>query len=706
MSLRYYCLTGVLLGSVFVTVAAASDSEPLDEVVVTATLRATPEAELPASVTVLGPADLHAGGEQHLEDVLTLVPDLNWAGGTERPRYFQLRGIGEVEQYQGAPNPSVGFLIDDIDFSGVGGVATLFDIDEVEVLRGPQGTSYGANALAGLISVRSRDPGEQFDLHAEAGGATYGTGSVGLALGDGSQDFGWRIAAQQYQSDGFRDDVYLHQDSTNGFDEGTLRGKLRWQITPELRADLTLMYVDLNDGYDAWSVYNTYNTYSNEPGRDAQRSRGVALKLTDDALPFGEIRSVTSTADSAINYSYDGDWGNDTLWAPYAPNDFFQSDLRSRRTQAEDLRFIGDDAHELFGRVRWLAGAYVLHMSESDLLHTTYDYLPNPFDNTVSVSGGDALRSEYSATNLALYGSLDEKIGARSQVTLGLRLEQRSANYRDDADAPFPEALDRMVGGNLSWTHMIGDAESVYVTLARGYKAGGFNIGTSIAPDQRRFQPEYLWNLETGIKQENPASAFQWQADIFYMRRQDEQVYSSYQLYSYDPVTYVFFTQNAAHGENAGFEGEAHYQASRELTFSGTLALLRTRYLGYDFDGINLSGRAQAFAPGYQASLAIEYLTRSGASVRLDEQAVDRFFYYTSDNQVAPAHTLTNLRLAYPYKAWTISLWAHNLLGDHYAQNGFYFGLIPPYFPNQNFYQLADPRQVGLTVSVDLGRGH
>ena len=706
MNFRYLCLGSALLGSALIGMAAAADADSLEEIVVTATLRAERAVDLPTSVTVLGPADLHAGGEQQLEDVLSLIPDLNWAAGTERPRYFQLRGIGEVEQYQGAPNPSVGFLIDDIDFSGVGGVATLFDIDQVEVLRGPQGTSYGANALAGLISVHSRDPGDQFELHGEAGGATYGTGSAGLAVGDGSQAFGWRVAAQQYQSDGFRDNAYLHQDSTNGYDEGTLRGKLRWQISPGLRADLTLMYVDLNDGYDAWSVDNTYNTYSNQPGRDAQRSRGLALRLIDDAVPFGEIRSVTSAADSAINYSYDGDWGNDALWAPYAPNDFFQSDLRARRTQAEDLRFIGDEAHELFGRMRWLMGAYVLHMSESDLLHTTYDYLPNPFDNTLDVSGSDELQSEYSATNLALYGALDEKFGERSQLNIGLRVEQRSANYRDDADAPFPQALDRMIGGNLSWSHLIGDSEHFYATLARGYKAGGFNIGTSIAPDQRRFQPEYLWNLETGIKQQSATRAFQWQADVFYMRRQDEQVYSSYQLYSYDPVTYVFFTQNAAHGENAGFEGEGHYQASTRVRLSASLALLRTRYLGYDFDGVNLSGRAQAFAPGYQASVAIEYRLPSGASARLDEQAVDRFFYNSSDNQVAPAHTLTNLRLAYPYKAWTITLWAHNLLGDHYAQNGFYFGLVPPYFPNQNFYQLADPRQIGLTVSVDLGHEH
>ena len=135
-------------------------------------------ADLPQSVTVLDRDTLQLAGVQHFEDVLPLVPDLNWAAGTSRPRFFQLRGIGEVEQYQGAPNPSVGFLIDDIDFSGVGMPATLFDTQQIEVLRGPQGTAYGANALAGLISVRTVDPGTDFELNAEVTGADYDTRAV------------------------------------------------------------------------------------------------------------------------------------------------------------------------------------------------------------------------------------------------------------------------------------------------------------------------------------------------------------------------------------------------------------------------------------------------------------------------------------------------------------------------------------------------
>ena len=101
---------------------AASVSEPdapLQQVIVTASLEPQDLQVVPASVTVLDADTLRAAGEQHFEDVIGLVPNLNWAGDTTRPRYFQIRGIGELDQYQGAPNPSVGFLIDDIDFSGL-----------------------------------------------------------------------------------------------------------------------------------------------------------------------------------------------------------------------------------------------------------------------------------------------------------------------------------------------------------------------------------------------------------------------------------------------------------------------------------------------------------------------------------------------------------------------------------------------------------
>jgi outer membrane receptor protein involved in Fe transport len=242
------------------------------------------------------------------------------------------------------------------------------------------------------------------------------------------------------------------------------------------------------------------------------------------------------------------------------------------------------------------------------------------------------------------------------------------------------------------------------VTLARGYKGGGFNIGSGILSEQREFGPESLWSAETGMKFASSDESLQLQTDLFYMRRQNMQVYLSEQLQQNNPLNYVFYSQNASDGENYGLEGEASYHLNGRWQLSGSGSLLRTRYTHVTglFSTLDLDGRAQPFAPSYKFSVAVEYRHPAGLFARLDASAIGSFYYYTSDAQASKAYSLENARLGYEHGAWTTSVWVRNLFDARYAQNGFYFGLIPPNFPNQSFLQLGDPRQVGITLSYRL----
>jgi len=120
------------------------------------------------------------------------------------------------------------------------------------------------------------------------------------------------------------------------------------------------------------------------------------------------------------------------------------------------------------------------------------------------------------------------------------------------------------------------------------------------------------------------------------------------------------------------------------------------------FTGLGIDGRAQPFAPNYQASAALEYQARAGWFARLDSHALGSFYYYTSDAQSSRSYHLENVRVGYRHGAWSASVWIRNLFYERYAQHGFFFGLIPPNFPNQSFLQLGDPRQIGVTVNCDL----
>jgi len=696
----------------FALVAPVLADTELDEVVITASLRPVAAAELAASATVLEARTTRAAGVEHLGDVLGLVPNLSAAGGTSRPRYFQIRGVGEQEQYQGAPNPSVGFLIDGIDFSGVGMPATLFDVRRIDVLRGPQAAAYGANALAGLIQVETEAADATApEARAELTAGDYGTRAAGVALGAGRGDadggqFGWRVAAQQFNSDGFRHNAFLHRDDTNGLDEQTLRARLRWlPAGTAWLAEFTLMHVDLDNGYDAWSIDNTRTTQSDQPGRDAQRSNGAALKLrrTGERADF---QSLTSAADSHIVFSFDGDWGNDPYWAGTpacrpdpslcVPYDFTAHTLRRRRTVAQDLRWLGRDAARVAG-AQWLVGAYGLRLTEDN--------------DELDLYNGSVYRqiaSHYAATQVALYGQLDWRLGARAGLSAALRGEQRRADY-DDTDGSRFGPTDRMLGGNLTLNYRHTDAAHSYLTLARGFKAGGFNIGASIPPERRQFRPEYLWNLELGTRRRR--GALEWQADVFYMRRVDQQVSTSVQVDPNDPLTYQFFTDNAARGYNAGAEAQLRWRPAPRWTLEGTLGLLRARYAEFSYRVVNydasgnaqvilrdLAGRAQEYAPSVQASLALGWRHPSGWFARLDGQHSAGYYFSASHDQRAAARTLVNLRAGWARDAWELSAWSRNLFDATYALHGFYFGNEPPDFANKLYLSPGEPRQIGLTV--------
>lgn len=684
----------VLLTLIFAPHVQAAEPEALEEVIVSASLRRQTLAEFPASVTVLDHEALRLGGVQHFQDVLQRVPNLNWAAGSSRPRYLQLRGIGELEQYQGAPNPSVGFLIDDIDFSGIGMPATLFDVEQIEVLRGPQGTVYGANALAGLVSVRTRSPGFDPELRAEATLADYGTRGAGFAaggaLGD-SEQAAWRLAAQRFRSDGFRRNVYLGREDTNGFDETTARAKLRLLPGDDLSVDLTALYADIDNGYDAFAIDNSRVTRSDDPGRDAQRSTGLAAAVTWEGIPGLELRSITTAADSGIRYSFDGDWGNDRDWGAFAPYDYTSRFLRERRTLSQELRAASRSAGRADAAFDWVAGLYFLRARETN--------------DQLDLFNGEVFRtlvSRYEAHNLAGYGQLDLRLAPRLTLSAGLRVERRGADYQDTDGSRFaPE--DTMAGGHLA-LRWAADAEtSFYGQISRGYKAGGFNIGPVVPAERRGFDAETLLSYELGTSVRRLQGRLEARAAAFLMRRADQQVSTSFQLDPGDPLSYIFVTDNAARGENRGLEAGVRYVVTERFRLDTSVGLLDTRYLGYRFGERDLHGREQAHAPEYQYALGAQYRHPRGWLARLDVQGSDDFYFDASHDERAESFALVHARIGYEAPRWSAWLWGRNLFDASYAMRGFYFGNEPPDFASRRYVQPGDPRQLGVTFEYHFG---
>ena len=685
--MNHWPLTFLLL---FAPLAAAESPARLEPVVVTATLRPAAAGQRPGGVSVLGADDVREASVVHLEELLPQLPSLSWAGASSRPRYFQLRGIGELEQYQGAPNPSVGFLVDEIDFSGIGMIASTFDVAQVEVLRGPQGTRYGANALGGLIKVKTNDPSaaREFDTELTVGGdGLWSAGAVaGGALPAGeSLEGAWRAVIERAVSDGFRRNGYLGRDDTNGRDETTARLKFRLASEGRWRADLALLHADFANGYDAFAIDNSLTTLSDRPGRDSQRSDGASLDVAGELAGGGELRSITAWADSDIVASFDGDWGNERDWGDAGPYDFFSDTRRERRTLAEDLRWSSAEGGWLSG----VAGLWLQRLEEDNRIQDDGLYLADAFVRT--------LDSRYRATSVAAYGQADLAVTPATTLTMGLRLEQRDARYADSDGVAF-DPRDRLWGGELSLTHRVGDAQSLWATLARGYRAGGFNIGTSVPPGRQQFTDEYLWSAEAGWKGSDAAGRLRADANLYYMHREHPQVSTSLQLDPEDPLTFMFLTDNAGSGEAWGLESSASMLAGERLEFGAMLSWMGSRFHDYRFGDRDLEGRAFAHAPEWKASLAATWRHPAGWMARADLSGEAGFYFDTSHDQRAGSRFLASLRAGYDAGRWSAEAWVRNLFDERYPVRGFYFENEPPDFPTRLYLRWGDPRQAGITL--------
>jgi iron complex outermembrane recepter protein len=696
-----------ILWAVCVLPLSVLGDQPLDEIVVTASLQPIPLAEMPGSISILNAATLHDAGQQHFEDVLALIPNLNWAGDTSRPRYFQIRGIGELQQYQGAPNPSVAFLIDDIDFSGLGSIASLFDVDHIEVLHGPQGTLYGANALAGLVYVKTADPLNSLGGRAEFDVGDYNQRSYGGVITGPVSDFdsAFRLAVERSTSDGFYHNAYLARSDTDNRDELTARAKWRFQPSDEFSVLFTLFRAQMDNGYDAFAIDNSRTTESDHPGVDRQYSTGVSAHAVYSGFAPFTLTTIATYADSNINYGFDGDWGNPILWAPYT-YDFTEYQARQRSTRSLEAR-LSDVPHGADHGLSWTFGVYAFELRES-LTDTSAGIYLDPFDATQDANSLTVISSNYRKRKAALYGQLDGDFSARARWSVGLRGERDTSSYNDtttNLDAPTTAnnfgPSNSLWSGHASVDFKIADGQHVYALIARDFNASGFNLSAGLPANQLQFTPESVLNFEIGHKTQMSDDRLQINTSLFYMLRHREQLLTGEQLDPSNPNTFIFFTTNARSGYNYGLESTLNWAATRALEFGGSLALLQTRYQGFVQNSVEFPDRALPHAPPWQAALHATWRDPRGPFARLDVTGMGAFFYDLPPNNTrSNAYALVNGKLGWGNERAEVYLWGRNLLDKNYTVRGFYFGDEPPDFNNKLYTQLGDPRNWGVHFTI------
>ena len=683
-----------------------------DEIIVLSGLNDESLQGLSRSVTVITSNEIKRSSAQHFQTLIDQIPNLTWAGGTSRPRYFQIRGIGERSHYfgEGAPNFSVGFILDDLDLSGLGMVGHLYDLQQIEVFKGPQSSVFGANAIAGFISLRSVDP------------KSYNEQNHSISLGSDShfqlsssfnyninEELSFRLSGIHNYRDGFRNNIYKNIEDSNKREEMFYRIKLQYKPSSKINFLSTLIYADISNGYDVWSPDNNsnYQTFSDDDGEDSQKTLGGSLRLNIPLTKTIKFTSITSSTKTDLVHAYDGDWANDSYWLDQHGFDplvegwsysFYDNNKKHRKNFTQEFRL---------SKNKLIFGIFYKDMEEQD--HAS-GYL----------FGGLATNalSSYDFKVLSSYFQFDYDIIPSLRLSSNLRFEKNTIGYNGTSNGldAYWESVelprvnfktdDFMIGYRSSLIFKRNSFTSFTSSLARGYKSGGVNQQPYLNDVSRSYGPEALIALEMGMKYQTPVIS----SNITYFLglREDQQVSISSQQIEGDPNSFIYYTSNAGSGTISGIEWENRLKILPNIDLDLSCGYLNTWVDSFNYfvaDGIKASGgnREAAMSPKLNGSINLSFKGSHGLSFSIQTSYKSDYYYSDSHNERSKSYSLTDLLISKEIgKLSTVKIWTRNLFDQRYATRGFYFALIPPDYPDQLWESYGDPIQVGLTYNYNI----
>ena len=594
----------------------------------------------------------------------------------------------------------MGVLIDGINYSGIANAASLLDIEQVEILRGPQGTRFGVAALAGVVQLVSHKPSNELEgnLGIELGNYQRRRlqGTINIPL---SEDVYSRFSVQKLDADGYIRNTFLDKKDTNNLDELIAKGTLTWQVSEQKTVDATIHYIDVDNGYDAFSLDQNRTTLSNNPGKDRQRGIAYSLSLTNILPDDTQLWLNVNGENTDLLYSFDEDWCN-PITCPPADGGYDRFDRYERNRHS--LSFEGRLTSSEDNSWRWVTGLYHRHR-EVDLVRQR-TFTP-------------AFDSNYNTANSSICGQVTWDISPQWQLKSGLRIEYFSDDYDDNSNFNS-EHTSTLWGGDVSLSYFVDTQMAVYGLISRGFKAGGINTEANananlitsypnfLRNGRLSYEDESLTNFEIGLKYHSVDDRLNLTATLFYMDRHQAQVESSV----FDPVSFVFvgYIDNAQKAYNRGLELQMDYQFNAIVSGYANLGLLDTDITGLtviDVDSaaeLTLNHRHQANAPRTQFSTGIKLQITDSLAVNISADYKQSYFYAPYHQQQSDAYTLLNASVDYHIDDnWQLQLWGRNLTRQNYAVRGFYFGndpRPPTSYANRLYEQLGEPQVLGFNV--------
>lgn len=684
------------------------DELALGEVTVTAERRETTLQRTPVAVSALSAEDLRARGVADMKDLQFSIPSMSLGDSYGLAR-ITLRGIGNENVLGGnvGGDPGIAFNVDGIVYARPQMASTAFyDLERIEVLRGPQGTLYGRNATGGSVNLVTRKPSDvlQFEASGLLGNRDWVRGEAAVSGPIGTDQVLGRLAIHHEKADGDTRNV-LTGGELGDIDNTGVRGTIQLFPTKMFEATLGADY------YRNHTNASSYITRGNVRGETTPQEQLGGSFATDDRLVnynndgfqrdrhYGafarltwhfvsaNLTSISAYRKMETNQGFDLD-GTDAF---YVNTDFRISDSH-QTTQELQLTSVAE------GRLQWILGAFYFDESAHGAQQFAFPTFGGNF-----MSGG-----QVDTTSWAPYGQATYAFTDQARLTLGGRYTHDKKKMTE-----YFDFFGRVDGaGQRSWSaftprasfeYLPTERSMLYASITRGFKSGGFNIGAL----QPAYEPEHVWSYEIGSKNRMLDDRLELNATAYYYEYTNLQVNQILDVLS--------ILTNAAESEVYGVEIESRARVTRNVKIDFTYGYLDATFKKFlnledpfpELGVQDLSGNRLPRSPKHTFAFGAEYdrTLPNGSSIALradySYRAKAYFSEFNRDFNAQSAYGLLDARLTFNSAAerYRVSLFVKNATDRLVKNNSLINSGILGF--NNNF-NLNRARSYGLEFGLRL----
>lgn len=688
--------------------AQDSGRHALEEITVTAQRREQSLRDVPISVTAFSEDLIARANFQSVDDYFSVTPNVSFTSSGSRDRKeLSIRGITNQLASDNNIRPNTfGFYIDEFNVAAGTSNPQVVDIERIEILRGPQGTYYGRNAVGGAINITTNQPKQEFELEGSIGYSSFDTIDTHAIINVPviSDKLAVRLVGRFTESDGNIKNINPvggGNDSTYKYGKGIVRFTPNESLTIDLTAAYThekvgmregvpsgvlapfseglygsITNVAIPDGVGFWPE-NTNRVNFNRPQSVGTEWYYLTGRIRYDAESFS-IVSITGYIDSKSFIEGDIDGSSHDL--------FYETKPISRDSLSQELRVQSQGD----GPLDWSFGVMAAR-DRGDTNQVTWAGADNPF----ALPEGFAVTSTFSdakSESYAVFGEAVWHVNERLSLTLGGRYTHEKQdvqqyntssgviNSQVDDSASFDDFSPRVSVG-----YVLSDDMNAYATVSRGFKAGGVQINPILADNS--YDSEVLWNYEVGVKGEFFNRRLRINTALFYMDWKDLQTEFAFGVVDQNNViSFESGIQNAASARSYGVELEAQALLTPNFTVGGGLGYLNAKFDQYEgafVEGrqVDLSGAQIPNSPKWTLNANAEYTVdlsdeysgfiRAEWFYRSGIVANTSGLIFTGFPWEVPGYNSTNLRVGVQNEKFSLTGYVENLFDKKYYTNAY-----------------------------------